>query len=59
MMKAQDDNGVTEKFTNENKLPKYVFVYKKNMVEAGDYRQLFVEIISDRIRRKLNDISST
>lgn len=57
MKKAQDDNGVTEKLTNENKLPKYVFVYEDNMLEVGDYRQVFVDIISDRIIRKLNDVS--
>ena len=57
MKKVQDDNGVTEKLTNENKLPKYVFVCEENMVEVEDYRQVFVEIISDRIIKKLNDIS--
>lgn len=57
MEKAQNDNEVIEKLTNEKKLPKYVFVFGENMMEVGDYRQVFAEIISDRIIRKLNDIS--
>lgn len=53
----QDDFGIFEKEIKPKQMPKYIFVFEDKKDEYIDYKDVLTEIVSDRIRRKLNDIS--